>query len=79
MRTGDYFKMRVIFTDDDNLSVLGNPVSTWSSWKGAEDVANDDQTSSISTVIIESRYIELLRTLLSVDHLEVLWRSLIVV
>lgn len=68
MRTGDYFKMRVIFTDHDNLSVLDNLVSTWSSWKGAEDVTNDDQTSSISTAIIESRYIELLRTLLFVDY-----------
>ena len=47
---------------------IDNLVNTWSSWKGAEDVTNDDQTSSTSTVIIESRYIELLRTLVSVDH-----------
>ena len=37
MRTRDYFKLQVIFTGDDK-SVLDNLVSTWSLWKGAEDV-----------------------------------------
>ena len=67
MKTGDYFNIRVILTDDDK-SMLYNLVSSWSSRKGAEDVTNDDQTSSTSTVIIECCYIELLKTLQSVDH-----------